>query len=210
MRRFLALATASLVIAPLAIAEPPAPGDAQAPANESATVPAAEGSTPAAVLETAPAAEPAPPPPKAAPAASQPPQKRAWTNRLHTWGSVGTTFAFDEVYGSLNAGVGYMLTSSLEPNVEVSYNFGAEPTLWVARPGVTWYVPLPIMHPYVGAYYTHWFVSGAGTTDQDGVGARAGFSVGRVLSFGVTYDRALSCERNCDIWTPSISAGVSL
>src|SRR5438874_501067 len=90
------------------------------------------------------------------------------------------------------------------PHVQVHYS----PTLWTLRPGVTWYMPVAVLHPYVGAYYTHWFVGG-GQPDQNGIGGRAGFSLGRVLSLGVTYDHALGCNRNCDSWAPQISAGYS-
>jgi hypothetical protein len=65
------------------------------------------------------------------------------------------------------------------------------------------------VRPYVGAYYTHWFVS-SNRPDQDGVGARAGVSLGPVLSVGVNYDRALGCDSNCDMWTPQIAAGFSM
>jgi hypothetical protein len=77
------------------------------------------------------------------------------------------------------------------------------------RPGVTWFMPIKVLNPYVGAYYTHWFVGGE-APDQDGVGARAGFSLGRMISLGVTYDRAFDCTRDFDIWTPQISAGLSM
>ena len=97
----------------------------------------------------------------------------------------------------------------IAPNVELGYAFGNSPTLWTLRPGVTWYMPLPIVRPFVGAYYTHWFVGG-GLPDQNGIGGRAGLSLGRVITLGVTYDHALGCSQNCDSWTPQISAGLSL
>jgi len=51
---------------------------------------------------------------------------------------------------------------------------------------------------------------GSGLPDQDGIGGRAGFSLGRVVTFGVTYDHMFGCNQNCDAWTPQISAGLSL
>jgi hypothetical protein len=101
------------------------------------------------------------------------------------------------------------MKNGITPNVEASYMFGNSPTVWALRPGVTWFLPIRVLSPYIGAYYTHWFVSGD-QPDQDGVGGRAGFSLGRRISLGVTYDRALDCSSNCDIWTPMVSAGVSL
>ncbi len=194
MNRFVALAICSLAIA----------GTAAAQSEDSAPAPA---TTSAADTEAAPAATP--PAPTAAPEAvtAAPPAER-WTSHIYTWGGVGTTFAFGEVYGSLNAGAGYLMKYGLAPNLELSYNFGAEPTLWTVRPGVTWYMPVPRFYPYIGAYYTHWFVSG-GRADENGVGARAGVSLGRVLSVAVTYDHALDCKKDCDIWTPQVAAGMS-
>lgn len=151
-----------------------------------------------------PAAEP---PEK--PAAEAPAQPEPRRRKLYPWGSIGTTFAYGETYASANLGVGYLMRGGITPNVEGSYMFGNSPTLLALRPGVTWFMPGPGARPYIGAYYTHWFV-GDDRPDQDGVGGRVGFSLGRVLSLGVTYDRALGCSNNCDVWTPQISAGLSL
>jgi len=175
----------------------PALARAQTPADSGAQVPPPEQAQPA---------PPPAPPPAAAPAPS-PPQKRG--GRLYSWGSVGTTFAYGQTYGSANLGVGWLMPTGLAPNVEVGYAFGNTPTLWVLRPGLTWYMPLPFVRPYLGAYYTHWFV-GSGQADQDGVGGRAGFALGRVISLGVTYDHLLGCSQYCDSWAPQISAGLSL
>ncbi|HWE22856.1 MAG TPA: hypothetical protein VG496_02845 [Myxococcales bacterium] len=141
-----------------------------------------------------------------APAAQEP--AVPWTRRLYSWASVGTTFAYGQTYGSANVGAGILMKYGIAPNVEVGYAFGNTPTLWSVRPGVTWFLPSPLFRPYVGTYYTHWFV-GSGFPDQDGIGGRAGFSIGRAISLGVTYDHAFGCSVNCDAWTPQISAGVS-
>lgn len=158
----------------------------------------------------APPAVTAPPPPAPAAAPAPAPQEPAQRKgRLYSWASIGTTFAYGQTYGSANAGVGYLMLHGIAPNVEVGYAFGNTPTLWSLRPGVTWYMPVPVVRPYVGTYYTHWFV-GSGFPDQDGIGGRAGFSLGRVVTFGVTYDHMFGCNQNCDAWTPQISAGLSL
>ncbi|HZX92998.1 MAG TPA: hypothetical protein VFE90_00670 [Myxococcales bacterium] len=143
-----------------------------------------------------------------APAATAPAQPKWYSGRPYSWGSVGTTFAYGQTYGSANLGVGWLMRNGIAPNVELGYAFGGSPTMWSLRPGVTWYMPIAAVQPYVGAYYSHWFVGGA-APDQDGIGGRAGFSVGRVLSLGMTYDHALGCNQNCDSWSPQISAGYS-
>ncbi len=137
---------------------------------------------------------------------AQPSGQEWWRGQLYTWGSVGTTFAYGETYGSANVGLGWLMRHGIAPNVELGYAFGNTPTIWSLRPGVSWYLPVAKVRPYVGAYYTHWFV-GSGLPDQNGVGGRAGFSLGRVLALGVTYDHALGCSKDCDSWAPQISAG---
>jgi len=156
----------------------------------------------------APAPAVASPPPVDAPPApaAAPPARQA---QPYTWASVGTTFAYGQTYGSANVGAGLLVRYGIAPNVELGYAFGNSPTLWSLRPGVTWYVPVSNVRPYLGAFYTRWFV-GDGQPDQNGIGGRAGFSLGRVISLGVTYDHAFGCDRNCDSWTPMISAGLSL
>lgn len=223
MNRTLAIAAALLSLAQAAAAQtapapassppqaPAAPAEPAAPPTEAAP-PATAPATPPA--EPAPAVTPPPPPPAAEavttpPPASPPPAEPKPSRRrnLYTWGSAGTTFAYGETYASVNLGVGWMMRAGITPNVEVSYAFGSSPTLWALRPGVTWFAPIPLS-PYVGAYYTRWLVNDL--PDENGVGGRAGISLGRVLSIGVTYDRALDCDRDCDSWSPQISAGLSL
>ncbi len=149
-----------------------------------------------------------PPPATAAPAPAPAPHPSQWSGKPYSWASFGTTFAYGQTYANANVGVGWLMRNGIAPNVEVGYAFGNSPTLWTLRPGVTWFMPIPTIHPYVGAYYTRWFV-GSGLPDQNGIGGRAGISLGRVLSLGVSYDHALGCDRNCDSWTPTLSAGIS-
>src|SRR5262249_31327478 len=156
-----------------------------------------------AAAQSAAPAEPAP-----APSPAPPPQRKEPSGRLYSWASFGTTFAYGQTYGNANVGVGWLMRNGIAPNVEVGYAFGNSPTLSTVRPRVTWFMPLPMIRPYIGASYPHWFV-GDGLADQNGIGGRAGLSLGRVLSLGVTYDHALGCDRNCDSWAPTLSAGIS-
>jgi hypothetical protein len=162
-----------------------------------------------------PAAVPPPPPPaaQAAPPPAPPPPAKAEAQKqsggkLYTWGGLGATFAYGQTYGSLTLGAGYLLLrSGIAPNLEASYSFGATPNFWVLRPGVTWYLSVPVVNPYVGAYYATWYPTSGDFSNQNGVGARAGISLKR-FSLGVTYDRALNCSRNCDVVTPIIGASL--
>jgi hypothetical protein len=225
MIRMLALVAALVFVSNTAAAQsaPPAatapagaaPAQAAAPAVAPAGAPAATAApvAPPATAVPPPAPVPAvvqpvtPPPPQAAAPAPAPEQPRG--RNIYAWGSVGTTFAYGQTYANVNLGVGYLMQHGITPNVEASYAFANSPTVWTLRPGVTWFLPVKLLHPYVGAYYTHWFVGGD-RPDQDGVGARFGFSLGRIISLGVTYDRALGCSEDCDFWTPQISAGFSM
>jgi hypothetical protein len=157
-----------------------------------------------------------PPPAQAAPAATPtasaaaPAQPQGPRGRLYTWGAIGTTFTAGQTYANLTLGAGYLLLrSGLAPNLEVSYSFGETPTIWALRPGVTWYMQIPVLHPYLGAYYARWFV-GSGRPDENALGARGGISLGRFISLGVTYERVLDCSRSCDAWSPMVTAGASL
>jgi hypothetical protein len=136
---------------------------------------------------------------------AQAPQKKG---QLYTWGGLGASFAYGQTYGNLTLGAGYLLLrSGIAPNLEASYSFGASPNFWVLRPGVTWYLPMKILNPYVGAYYATWFPTSGGYADQNGAGVRAGVSLKR-FSLAVTYERAFNCSRNCDIVTPIIGASL--
>lgn len=147
------------------------------------------------------AAQPSTPAEPAAPA-----QPKWYSGKPYGWVSGGTTFAYNQTYASINVGAGWLMRNGLAPNVEVGSAFGNTPTLWSVRPGVSWFLPIPGVQPFIGAYYTHWFVTD-GFADQNGVGGRAGVSIGSVLAVGVNYDHLLSCNANCDSWTPVISAG---
>jgi len=183
--------------------------ESPAPARDTTTGPnmraTGEPSSEIRAKEPAPAATP-PTPVDTAASAEQAPSKGR-TRAIYTWVSLGTTFAYGNTYGTVGAGAGYVVLGGLAPNLEVAYSFGSSPTLWALRPGVTWFVPMHL-HPFVGAYYAERFVSG--TNPSGGVGARAGFPLGQLFSLAVTYDHALNCVKNCDIWTPQVSAEVLL
>jgi hypothetical protein len=188
-----------------------------APAAVPAAAPAAAAPTtappPPPPAQPVPVAQPAPPPPaqSAKPAtAAAAPAPQGPSGKLYTWGALGTTFTAGETYANLTVGAGYyLIRTGLAPNLELSYSFGQTPTIWALRPGVSWYMQIPVLHPYLGAYYARWLV-GNGQPDQNAVGARAGISLGRFISLGATYERVLDCSRNCDAWAPMITAGASM
>jgi len=204
--------------APTPIAEPPpppapppaAPPPAYAPPPPQQPAPAQPAPPPQQPAPAAQAAPPPPPPQQAPPPPAPPPAKKEEQKggRLYAWGGAGATFAYGQTYGNLNIGVGYLLLrSGIAPNVEASYSFGATPDFWVLRPGVTWFLPVSFLNPYIGAYWASWYPTSGDYPNQNGVGARAGVSLKR-FSLGVTYERAFHCSRNCDVVTPIIGASL--
>ncbi len=176
--------------------------------------------------EEAPPAEPSPPPgttppqgatpappPRAATAAAEPPE--ASIRRIRVWANLGATWAYGASYVNLGAGVGYVVYAGLLPTFDVTWSFGASPTVLMLKPGLDWFPPLPgRIRPYVGAYYAHWFV-GNGFPDQDAWGARGGFSFAQVgpavLLLGVAYEHVFTnCSGSCSYWVPQITAGFAL
>lgn len=132
--------------------------------------------------------------------------------QLHVGATAGASYAFGQTYFSLGGHLGYGVGFGLEPNVEAQWWLGQSPTIVKLAPGITWYLPLPLIRPYVGGYYARWIVS-SGVSDQDALGARAGlvvFSAGPASAgLGVAYERRLSCNVNCDTWLPEASAGIT-
>jgi hypothetical protein len=171
--------------------------------------------------EASPADEP-PPPPAPAPApgvmapataATEPPE--ASLRRIRVWANLGATWTYGATYVNLGAGVGYVVYGGLLPTFDVTWSFGASPTILMLKPGLDWFLPLPgRIRPYVGAYYAHWFV-GSGYPDQDAWGARGGFSFAQVgpavFLIGIAYEHVFTnCWGTCSYWVPQIIAGFAL
>jgi hypothetical protein len=126
--------------------------------------------------------------------------------------SAGAGSNFSQTYFTLGGTVGYGLGFGLELSLGGSYWLGATPAIFKLAPGLTWHMPLPLVRPYVGAFYDHWFVGG-GFPDQNGIGARAGLTLMSLgpasVGAGVAYERLLSCSANCDVWWPEANASFS-
>jgi len=58
----------------------------------------------------------------------------------------------------------------LLPSLDLGLSFGSSPTVFMLKPGLDWFLPVPGgIVPFVGVYYAHWFVSG-GYLPQDAWG----------------------------------------
>ncbi len=126
-------------------------------------------------------------------------------------GIAGVGWARGNTYYSIGGGIGEQLALGLEPGVDGTYWGGSTPSFFKLSPRLTWYLPIPLVAPYVGAYYAHWFV-GSGFPDADSVGGRAGLallSLGPVsVRVGFAYERVLSCSAQCDSYGPEASIGL--
>ena len=163
-------------------------------------------------------------PPEAAPAPAAPPSALPpaqgavpeWSvRRLRIWGTLGASFAYGQSAASLGAGVGYFVYGGLLPSLDVGLAFGSSPTIFMVKPGLDWFLPVPgRVVPFVGGYYAHWFVSG-GYLAQDAWGARGGFSFAQMgpatFLLGIAYERVFTnCTGTCAYWVPQIAAGFAL
>src|SRR5512138_1975194 len=90
--------------------------------------------------------------------------------------SGGVASMYNQTYVGLGARLGYDLGLGVTPELGAAYWTGGTPTIFELAPGVTWYMPLPVIRPYVGAFYSHLFL-GSGFPDQDALGGRAGISL---------------------------------
>jgi hypothetical protein len=180
-------------LGPTEPAPPPPPVQEDAAAPEPRPTPALQGALPAA-QEVVP----------------------EWSvRRIRIWGTLGATFAYGQSAVSLGAGVGYFVYGGLLPSLEMSVAFGSSPTVFMLKPGLDWFLPVPgRIVPFVGGYYAHWFVSG-GYLPQDAWGVRGGFSFAQVgpatLLLGVAYERVFTnCTGTCGYWVPQVAAGFAL
>jgi hypothetical protein len=128
----------------------------------------------------------------------------------------GSTSAFGHTYYALGGGVGYFVLDGVELGLSGLAQFGSGPRIEKLSPSVRYVVrPLvgtwPVI-PYVGGFYTHWFVGGS-LADVDTLGGRVGglFVSGQVvLGLGVAYERIIStCTMDCDLVYPDVTISLA-
>lgn len=73
----------------------------------------------------------------------------------------------------LGVGAGYYVIDGLEPHADTTFWIG-DPFLATLTPGIRYtFHMVPVVKPYIGAFYRHYFVSGI-LSDTDSLGGRAG------------------------------------
>ena len=127
---------------------------------------------------------------------------------------VGSGGAFNHRYFVAGAGLGYYVLDGLEVGLQAEVWFGNDPTITQVSPQTRYvFFFVPVLKPYVGAFYNHWFVGG-GFDDVDTGGGRAGvFYVtggGSYFGAGVVHEVILSeCSGDCSDTYPEVALSFS-
>lgn len=121
---------------------------------------------------------------------------------------------FNDDYLVLGAGVGYFLLDGLEASVGGTAWLLGDPFIATVTPGLTYvFYQVPKVHPYLGAFYRHYFIGGE-FDDLDSYGGRSGiyWMLGEhgYLGGGVVYERLFDCRSgdvwsDCDQWYPEFT-----
>ena len=120
-------------------------------------------------------------------------------------------------YVVIGAGFGYFALDGLELGLSALHEFGSGPSISKLSPSIR-YIAQPLVGrspviPYVGVFYTHWFV-GDPYADVDTIGARAGgvyLSGSLVLGLGVVVERVVStCTMDCTLVYPDFTISLAI
>src|SRR5262245_7813760 len=137
--------------------------------------------------------------------------------RAHFVVSGGTGYAFDETYFVIGLGVSYYVLDGLNVGLSIESWTGADPKFYKVTPSAQYvFYQVPMLKPYVGAFYRRTYYSG-GIPDIDSVGGRAGayLQAGRnaYLGAGVVYESYVDCNkavyRSCSDTYPELSFTVA-
>ena len=138
-------------------------------------------------------------------------------------GRVGLSFAagsqtqFGARYFVVAGGGGYYVVDGVELGLGLAHQFGDGPSVTRTTPALR-YVAQPLVGrsplvPYVGVFYSHYFV-GDGVADLDTAGTRGGLlyvSGSVVLGLGVVFERQVSeCVMDCLSIYPDFTLSLAL
>ena len=129
----------------------------------------------------------------------------------------GTQDFLGNHYYVVGGGVGYYVLDGVGIHLSGLVELGASPFIGKLSPELR-YVAQPLVGvwpvvPYVGAFYNHWFISGA-YDDVDTIGAHAGllYVSGQViLGLGVAVEHTVStCTTDCNQVYPDLTISLAL
>jgi F0F1-type ATP synthase membrane subunit c/vacuolar-type H+-ATPase subunit K len=136
--------------------------------------------------------------------------------RTHFVVTGGTGYAFDESYFVLGLGVSYYVIDGLNVGLFLESWSGSDPHLYKVTPSVQYvFHRVPVLKPYIGAFYRRTYVEGL--SDINSVGGRAGvyLQAGRnaYLGAGAVYESYVDCNetvyRSCTNTYPELSFTVA-
>lgn len=166
------------------------------------------------LVSTVAHAQPGVPPPEEEPTIKTPFDKGRFNLGLGL--NFGRTDA-NERYYVFGGGLGYYVLDGVELGLGAAIQFGAGPTILRTTPGVR-YVAQPLVGsspliPYIGTFFSHYFVSD-GIEDVNTVGGRIGaiyVSGSLLLGLGLVVERTISeCTMNCTDYYPELAFALSL
>jgi hypothetical protein len=130
----------------------------------------------------------------------------------------GSGTAYGERYYAIGGGAGYFILDGIELGASASHQFGAGPSISKLSPSLR-YIAQPLVGrspviPYVGAFYTHWFI-GDDFVDVDAIGTRVGgvlISGSLVIGLGIAFERIVSTCPMDGCWSiyPDFAISLSL
>ena len=136
--------------------------------------------------------------------------------RTHFVLTAGSGYAFDQTYLVLGAGLSYYVLDGLNVGLFLESWSGADPHLYKVTPSAQYvFYQVPVVKPYIGAFYRRTYVDGL--PDINSAGGRAGAYVaaGRnaYIGAGAVYESYLDCNksvyRSCSDTYPEISFTVA-
>jgi hypothetical protein len=132
--------------------------------------------------------------------------------RTHFVVTGGTGYAFDETYFVAGLGLSYYVADGLNVGLFAESWTGSDPHVYKVTPSVQYVVhQVPVVKPYIGAFYRRTYVENL--PDINSAGGRAGayLQAGRnaYLGAGVVYESYLDCNktvyRECTSTYPEVS-----
>jgi hypothetical protein len=125
---------------------------------------------------------------------------------------------FGDTYFAIGANASYYVLDGVSVGLGATYQFanGGGPSVEIVTPAVR-YAAKPLLAyspivPYVGAFYSHYFIGDA-YADEDAIGASAGglYVSGRsVLGLGVAVEHLVSsCTTDCTQVYPDLTIGIA-
>ena len=148
----------------------------------------------------------------------EPPRRTPFDQgRFSLSGGAGTASAFGQRYFGIGLSASYFVLDGVAIDAGSVVQWGDGPTILRTTPGLR-YVAQPLVGhfpliPYVGVFYSHWFVGDA-FADIDALGTRGGLlyvSGSVVLGLGIAYERIVSeCTMDCSSIYPDITIAIAL